>query len=139
MNNIYLAILLTFLYSAITYAEPTLLVNSDSFTLDKNQNIAVFQTNVIVWFEDMVLQTSKLKIIYKNDGNKTRIDKIIMPSYIMANKTQSGETLVADSAEYDDSSHRLILTGNVVLEHLDNIVRTPKLVYYTAFKRINTM
>ena len=137
--------LIILFYSAISdivvASEPTVIasemyVNSDNLTLDQTKNIIHFEGKVILWFNDMVLKTDKIEIIYKKLTNKKEIDKIIIPNKLIAIRTLEEEVLIAGGAEYFANISELILTGNVKLQHKDDIIKTERLIYHTKLKKI---
>jgi lipopolysaccharide export system protein LptA len=129
--------LTTVAYGTSNSPMPYLHINSDQLAFNKAKNEATFTGEVIVWFDDMVLKTTNLEIIYKQINNKNEIDKIIIPTKVIAKNKEDSRVLIADYAEYFASKAELVLTGNVQLEYQDNILKTDKLVYYTKIKQIN--
>ena len=123
-------------YGASNALSPYLHIHSDQLTFNKIKNQANFLGEVIVWFDDMVLKTTNLEIIYKQISNKNEIDKIIIPTKVIAKNKDDSQILIADYAEYFASKAELVLTGNVQLRYQDNILKTDKLVYYTKLKQI---
>ena len=113
-----------------------ILINSDNLTYDKSANFASFDGNVILWFNDIVLKTTNIKIYYKQFAGKNRIDKIIIPEKLTALKSKDSDVLIADKAVYLFDKDELSLNGNVVLQHKDNILKTDKLVFITKLKKI---
>ena len=117
--------------------QESIYIDSDSLKLDRAKNTADFEGQVILWFEDMVLKTSVMQVIYKEGAAKKEIDKIIIPAKLTAEREKAGEILIADSAEYLARDSMLILKGNVTLLYNDHILKTHKLVYYTKLNQTN--
>jgi len=113
-----------------------ILINSDNLTYDKSANFASFDGNVVLWFNDMVLKTTNIKIYYKQIAGRNKIDKIIIPKKLTAIKNKDSDILIADRAIYSFDSNELSLSGNVILQHADNILKTAKLVFITELKKI---
>jgi len=115
-----------------------LYINSNSLSLNRTNNTAYFEGEVIIWFDNMILKTKEIKIIYKGLDNKKEIDKIIIPKKLFAIKEKEQEVLIADSAEYFAIKGELILTGKVKIQRGNKIITTKKLVYYTKLKTIQS-
>lgn len=113
-----------------------ILINSDNLTYDKSANFASFDGNVVMWFNDMVLKTTNIRIYYKQIAGRNKIDKIIIPEKLTAIKNKDSDILIADRAIYSFDSNELSLSGNVILQHVDNILKTGKLVFITELKKI---
>ncbi|MCC8417081.1 MAG: hypothetical protein LN588_00780 [Rickettsia endosymbiont of Bryobia graminum] len=107
-----------------------LYINSDNLVIDQVKRQAQFTGEVILWFDDLMIKTTDLKIFYKIIGNKKTIDRIIMPSKLTAKKNDTKELLIANSAEYFVEKKELILRGNVIIQKDEHIIKTDKLVYY---------
>lgn len=118
--------------------EPDIFINSETLNVDQDKNIVNFAGKVTLWFDDMILKTDRIEIIYKKMTNKKEIDKVIIPNKLTAIRTIEQEILMADSAEYLAATGTLILTGNVKLQHKDDIVNTKKFIYHTNLKSINS-
>jgi lipopolysaccharide transport protein LptA len=116
---------------------PDIYVNSDNLSVDQSKNIVNFKGKVVLWFDDMVLKTDRIEIIYKKVVNKKEIDKVIIPSKLIATRSMEQEILIADSAEYLTATSELILIGNVKLQHKDDIVKTEKFIYHTKLKEVS--
>ena len=114
---------------------PSIYVNSDYLTLDQTKSIINFEGKVILWFNDMVLKTDTIEVIYKQLANGREIDKIIIPNKLFAIRIVEQDILIADCAEYLMKSNKLILTGNVKLQHEDNVINTQKLIYHTKLRK----
>jgi lipopolysaccharide transport protein LptA len=117
--------------------EPDIFINSDTLNINQDKNIVNFAGKVILWFDDMVLKTDKIEIIYNKATNKKEIDKVVIPNKLTALRTIEQEILIADSAEYFAATGKLTLNGNVKLQHKDDIVSTNKFIYHTNLKAIN--
>lgn len=110
-----------------------LYINSDNLVIDQAKMQARFTGEVVLWFDDLMVKTTDLKIFYKVIGNKKTIDHIIMPSKLTAKKNNINnieELLMANSAEYFVQKKELILLGDVVIQKGEHIIKTDKLVYY---------
>lgn len=128
---------LIFLSLISTIYGKDILIDSDSLTFDKTKNTAIFEGQVVLYFEDIVLKTSNLQIFYKNINSEREIDKIIIPTRLIAKKEKDQSIIIADSGEYLAYKSRLILEGNIKLLRQEDILKTNKLVYYTKLKKVN--
>lgn len=117
-------------------SQPNLHINSNSLTIDQTTQKAQFTGDVIVLFDNMILKTSLLEIIYKIVGKERTIDYIIIPTKLTAIREKTQETVIADSAEYSMSKKQLVLLGNIIMQKQDNIIKTNKLVYHTDLQSI---
>ncbi len=114
-----------------------LYINSDDLVIDQVKQEAHFTGAVILWFEDMVVNTTELKVFYKKIGNKSVIDHIIMPVKLTAKKNITKELLIADSAQYFVDKKELTLIGNILIQTKDRIIKTNKLVYYMQLNKVD--
>lgn len=135
--------LIFFLFCAnaysVTYKKTNdqIFIDSDNLIYDKNANYAFFEGHVVLWFNDMILKTTSVKIYYKQSGGKNKIDKIIIPEKLFALKNKDSDVLIADEAVYSFDDRKLTLNGKVVLQHAGNILRTDRLVLITELKKID--
>lgn len=112
-------------------------INADNLVVDQVKQEACFTGEVILWFEDMVVNTTILKILYKKVDNKSVIDHLIMPVKLIAKKHKTQEVLIADSAQYLVDKKELTLIGNVVIQTNNRIIKTHRLVYYMPLNKVN--
>ncbi|WP_341763842.1 LptA/OstA family protein [Candidatus Tisiphia endosymbiont of Beris chalybata] len=112
-------------------------INSDNLVIDQDKQQACFTGTVILWFEDMMVKTTKLKVFYKKVNNKTAIDYIVMPQKLTAKRTNTHEILIADSAKYSLDKQELVLSGNIMIQHDEIIIKTEKLVYYMKLNKVD--
>ncbi len=133
-----------------------LVINSDDLLVDNSKNTAIFTGKVVVWFDDMLLKTSKLEVFYVQRTHKRAIEKIIIPNNLVATKIEArhpslpnsktnDEVIIAGSAEYVPSSRALTLNNVKLLRQAiaangeiteENILKTEKLIYYTKLQKI---
>ena len=138
-KTIFLFILMS---NAIAYGSDSsngnlLSINSDKLVINQDKQQAVFTGEVLIWFDDMVLKTSYLEILYKVYNQKKTISEIRIPVKLIARRTISQELLIADSAEYIVDKQELTLLGNVIIQNNHGIIKTNKLVYYTKLANLN--
>ncbi|WP_316353547.1 LptA/OstA family protein [Candidatus Trichorickettsia mobilis] len=126
-------------YSLTAYGDNSNLhIHSDNVTFDKNSRTVDFSGTVIIWFDDMILKTSVLKILYNSSAKgKQTIDKIIIPNKLSALKISNQNTIIADAAVYNHQQEELTLTGNIKFIYQDHILQTEKLLYYTRLNKID--
>lgn len=111
-------------------------ITSDTLIIDRIKQKAEYLGNVTVYFDDAILKTEKLYIIYKTVNKENTIDYIEIPTKLEVEKKVNNEFLLADSAKYFLDNKQLILLGNVILQRDDNILKTHKLIYYVDVKTI---
>ncbi len=131
--HIYLCLIETTVYGQ---QEPYLHINSKDLTFNKEQNTAHFSGQVIVRFEDIILKTSLLKIIYGKTNNKNQIKHIIIPVAFSAMSNEGEKVLIGSKAEYHADKAQLIISGDVNFTYQNKVIKTTKLVYYTSLKEI---
>lgn len=112
-------------------------INSDHLVIDQAKQQACFTGEVVLWFEGMVVKTTSLQIFYKKVNNKTAIDYILMPNKLIAERAHTHEILIADSAKYLVDTEELILSGNIIIQHNEIIIKTNKLVYYMKLNKVD--
>ena len=133
----YFIYLIVFFFTNICHAhDDNVHINSSRLVFDKNNEIANFYGEVIIFFDDFVLKTSELQILYDNSSGKRVINKIIIPYNLIALKVIPENIIMADSAEYIAKSSELVLVGNIKLLHEGHILQTNKLSYYTKLRNI---
>ncbi|HJD56295.1 MAG TPA: hypothetical protein LFW21_06780 [Rickettsia endosymbiont of Pyrocoelia pectoralis] len=111
-------------------------ITSDTLIINRVKQKAEYLGNVVVYFDDAILKTEKLYIIYKTVNKENTIDYIEIPTKLEVEKKINNEFLLADSAKYFLDNKQLILLGNVILQRDDNILKTNKLIYYVDLKTI---
>jgi len=114
-----------------------IIINSDDLTYDKIKNVASFEGEVIMWFDDLILKTTNIKIFYKQVAGKNKIDRIVIPNKLKALQQKNQNILIADTAVYSFDKNELSLESNVMLLHDDNILKTDKLIFVTELKKID--
>lgn len=139
LRTIFLFILIS---NAIVYGNDSssgnlLSINSDKLIINQDKQQAIFTGEVLIWFDDMVLKTSYLEILYKVSNQKKTISEINIPVKLIARRTISQELLIADSAKYIVGKQELTLFGNVIIQNNQGIIKTNKLVYYTKLNNLN--
>lgn len=132
-------ILLCLLISSVCAKDLTndIVIDSDNLTYNKNQNSAVFSDRVILQFQDMILKTSVIEVLYKKIDGKNKIDKVIIPNKLSALNIKDQNTIIADSAEFIASKNELTIKGNVLLSYNNNILRTKKLILISKLNTIS--
>lgn len=114
-----------------------LYINSDNLVINQAKQEACFTGEVILWFEDVMVKTTKLQVYYKKINKKSVIDHIIMPVKLTAKKTTTQELLIADSAQYFVDKKELVLIGNILIQTNDRIIKTNKLIYHLKLNRVD--
>lgn len=120
------------------YGATPLNIISDSLTISKNNQTAIFDGGVIAFFDNIKLLSTKLIIYYDAENTKQKqIKKIIIPQMVKAIKMDTNEIIVADKAEYDNETKKLILIGNVQIQKENNIISADRLIYSAKLNHIN--
>ena len=133
--NILLCLLISSVYAKDLGND--VLIDSDSLTYNKSHNSAVFSGKVVLKFQDIILKTSIIEVLYKEIDGKNKIDKVIIPNKLSALNIKDQNTILADSAEFIASKNELIIKGNVLLSYNNNILRTKKLVLISKLNTIS--
>lgn len=115
-------------------ADEELIINSEALIIDKINNKATFNDDVVVIFQDFKLCSSRL-IIHYNDEKKG-IKKITMPEKIRLMRNKTNEVIIADKGEFDNIKKELILEGNIRIQKDDTIIFTDKLIYLAKLTNI---
>lgn len=130
--------------SICIYAIP-LNITADNLVIDNVNNTADFTGEVVLYFEDMTLKTSNVKLYYIKSINNSlslannikNIYKIFIPHKLIATRKCDRGTIVANSAKYYFNDTRLLLQGEVFISKNNNMIKTDTLLYHTKFKAIN--
>lgn len=110
-------------------------ITSDHLTIQKNQSTATFTNNVVVFFDNLKLTTTKLIIYYTDINKKKAITKIVIPEKLTAIRNCGREVVIANKGIFDNSTKKLILEGNIALQKEGNILITDKLIYSSSLKK----
>src|ERR1044071_9186813 len=86
-----------------------IIINSDDLTYDKIKNVASFEGEVIMWFDDLILKTTNIKIFYKQVAGKNKIDRIVILNKLKALQQKNQNILIADTAVYFFDKNELSL------------------------------
>lgn len=86
-------------------------ITADSLSVDQDTGVAVFQGNVVVGQGDLRLSAGMVRVVY-DEGSRDIQRLSITGGVTFVTATEAAE---AQSAEYDLSSGRLVLTGDVLV------------------------
>lgn len=111
-------------------------ISSDQLIVDRLSNSASFQGQVVIWFDDLIVKTTDLKIIYQQINGKNQLKSITAPNRITAKNYQNTKIITADRGEYSAKHARLVLTGNVKLSDHGRMIATEQLIYHAAVKQV---
>lgn len=110
-------------------------IDSNNLDIDKQKGTAVFSGKVKVVFQDMVLKTEKIEVVYqKDDSGSGAVDRIIIPGKLKAIKNCGKEMALARKGVFYAKKSKLELFGGVILEKEDKVLKTMTLVYYTNLR-----
>ncbi len=111
---------------------------SDHLVIDNFARTVHFTgKEVILYFDDMVLKATDLKILYKINGkNKRSIETILIKNGLVATRGSNNEFVIADGAEYFMDKAKLTLSGNVIISYGNYVWKTNKLLYYVKLNII---
>lgn len=136
----YCFIIILLLFSSKSFAfeisNGDLMIQSDSLVVNQKKHMAVFKGMVKLYFNDLCLRTHEIKVLYKQINNKNTIEKIIVPNKLGAIRSIDEDIIIADSAEYTADNNQLILKGNIIIQHDDNILSTDQMIYITNLNEI---
>lgn len=102
-------------------------ITSDSMLVNQANFSAHFKGNVMVYFKDYILKTEELIIIY--NAKEKNIEKITIPKILKMVRKSSQEIVIADRAFFDKKLQQLILTGNVVVQKENHVLKTNQIIY----------
>lgn len=108
-------------------------INSDQLLLDRNNFRATLKDNVVLYFDTYTLYTDELVINYDPENKELKTIIVTRQLKIINNNCQD-EIAIADMAEYDNKSHKLLLKGNVVAKKDDYILKTEQIIYNVKLK-----
>ncbi len=114
-----------------------LYINSTNLVISQTKNQACFTGEVILCFDDLMIKTTILDIFYKTVNGVKTISCIFIPSRLIARRNHGQDLLVASSAKYFVETRKLVLSGSVIVQSKDGIVKTNKLVYYTELNNLD--
>lgn len=113
-------------------------IKSDSLIIKKTELSATFKGSVVLTFEDLKLYSSIIKVYYTDSTEKKDIKEIIIPTKLRAIRNCGQEILFADSGNFDNSTKKLTLTGNIKMLKEGNVLVTDKLIYSAKFEGISS-
>ncbi len=102
-------------------------ITSDSMLVNQADFSAHFKGNVMVYFKDYILKTEELIIIY--NAKEQNIEKITIPKILKMVRKSPQEIVIADRAFFDKKLRQLILTGNVVVQKENHVLKTNQIIY----------
>lgn len=102
-------------------------ITSDSMLMNQANFSAHFKGNVVVYFKDYILKTEELIIIYNT--KEKNIEKITIPKILKMVRKSPQEIVIADQAFFDKKLHQLILTGNVIVQKENHVLKTNQIIY----------
>lgn len=102
-------------------------ITSDRLLVDQRNFSAHFKGNVMVFFKDYILKTAELIITF--DAKEQKISKVTIPKLVKMVKKSSQEIVIAERASYDKNSQQLILSGNVVVQKENHVLKTNQIIY----------
>ncbi len=133
-------------------------IRSDKLTIDRHKNVSTFEGNVILEFNDMLLKTQRIKIIYKvasktnRTNTKDTLDKIIITDPFIAVRGNIKniqpenisnlipkvgiELIHAQYAEYKAADKTLVIKGKVKVQKDKHTIICDELLYYTDIIKI---
>lgn len=114
------------------------IIKSDHLLVNKVEGRAYFTGNVVVWFDDALLKTTKIIVVIKEGDKKRELERIIFPSKLTAMKESADEVIIADSGEYIVNENLLTFKGNIHMQKDERLVKCNELKYFTKIKAIRT-
>ncbi|MDX8389356.1 MAG: lipopolysaccharide transport periplasmic protein LptA [Mariprofundaceae bacterium] len=127
-----LLILICFIMPATwIYAEP-ITVQADRLEVQHNQHRAIFQGHVHLVRDDLELFSQKLEVYYHEQ--KEGIQQAMASGNVRIKQEElSGH---ADNATLDNTTQKLILSGNAVMNHPDGKMRGDHIEYHLDSRTI---
>lgn len=107
-------------------------ITSDNLTIQKDESTATFTGTVTVIFDNLKLTTSKLTVLYSDVGGSKEIKEIIIPAKLKAIRDCGAEVITADKGNFNNSTKKLTLEGNVHMQKKGNVLITNKLIYSSS-------
>lgn len=111
-------------------------IDSNKLVVNREKQLARFEGNVIIYFNNILIKTSRLLVYYKNINNKNVITKLVMPSFLKAFNRCDEELVIADEAVFDNFKKELKITGNMKILKNDMVLFANKMTYIAALESI---
>lgn len=102
-------------------------ITSDRLLVDQKDFSTHFQGNVVVLFKDYILKTEELIVTF--DAKAQKIEKVTIPKLVKMVSKSSKEVVIAERAFYDKKLQQLILSGNVVVQKENHVLKTNQIIY----------
>lgn len=118
------ALVLALLFALPAMAAEPVNVTADNFTVDQNNNNAVFTGNVVITRTGLKLWADKVVVLY-GSGGPSDIDKLTATGSVRIKTTSQEAT--GDKATFDPDTQVLKLTENVTVSNAQGKVSGPAL------------
>jgi lipopolysaccharide export system protein LptA len=131
-----LVLILLFMISINSYASTLskLHINSSDLIIDREKLTAVFTGNVVLCFDTMKLLGGEV-VFYFEDNKIKDIKEIHVVKNIRAIEADN-TILLADKAIFEVASSKLKLTGHVVIEKGDKIMKANEMNYLGKMREV---
>ena len=109
-------------------------IDSSDLLIEREKMTAIFSGNILLCFDDIKLLGEEV-VFYFEDTNIKDIKEIHVHKNIRATE-KDGTVLIADEAIFWMNKSELKLTGNVVIEKNQRIMRAREMTFYGKIKDV---
>lgn len=107
-------------------------ISGDHFAVDDTRHEAVFSGNVVVVQKTVTIHADKVTALY-GAGGSTSISTFEASGHVVL--ITRDQTATGDLATFEPKTHKLVLTGNVVVTNKTGRVQSQKLVVDLSTKK----
>ncbi|MEE9609744.1 MAG: lipopolysaccharide transport periplasmic protein LptA [Desulfatiglandales bacterium] len=118
-----------------------MVIKSDSLEVDNNRRIVTFTGNVNCKRDDLLIESQKLLVYYRNqptkqasEKEKVEVDKIIATGQVRITQPD-GSIATAERAVYYQNDEKVVLSGNPVVKQGNNFVEGSTITLFLKEKR----
>lgn len=129
--RILIIIAFSFSFSHAGEEKKPIIITSESLTINKKENQALFSGRVIAKKEELTIHADSMLVYYDETGSKVK--KIEATGNIKVIK--GTRTILSEKAIYSAEEDRIIFTGEPVAIDGKNMIKGDKIIYYISEDR----
>lgn len=128
-----LSMLLIILLLSLSHAQEkkSIVITSESLTINKKENQALFSGRVIAKKDDITIYADSMLVYY--DGTGSKVEKIEATGNIKVLK--GSRTILSEKAVYIAEEDSITFTGEPVAMDDKNMIKGDKIIYYISEDR----
>ncbi|MCX7793236.1 MAG: lipopolysaccharide transport periplasmic protein LptA [Thermodesulfovibrionales bacterium] len=126
-----LLIIFTFSISQAAEEKKSIVITSESLTINKKENQAIFSGRVIAKKDELTIFADTMIVYYDNTGTKVEIIEATGNIKVL----KGTRTILSEKAVYKAEEDSITFTGEPVAMDGKNIIKGDKIIYYISEDR----